>query len=783
MNMKAPAILYRFSLIFVIIQSFAIDSAVSSSSDNSVCDLQCIRNGCFYFQPADYVYERNFVEKDWVVEKIFELDDYCEDVSPLEVIKKPCILTKTDCRLSGFYASMFHNVKSDEYVLAFRGTDPGIDIDWMTNLRNFLIGAEICKKNTQYDRAERIALDMQLEYKRKNGKNIIVVGHSLGGGLASYAAMKHGLTAYVYNTARDGLLTKAILPELNEKRVKIYSYIVYSKTDYSRDLVSALGTPNNYTMDYYIPVELKSGAAGFQIVKGIKLHTRENIRKAFYENGCDCANIRSDFPKPLATAIVMDHSGSMADEQKIDYARQATLSFPLYMKQDDQLAVSLFSSGGSTPAGLELKSRDKIRPLLNSTLPAIFPNGNTNIGAGLQRGLEQLCTVSGEIVKKGALLLSDGMNNVGEYTTVVQQYRGYSIPIYTVKFGNQASEESLREIAAQTNGVFMDSNQQTIAGVYSGIYDAINGNSVVAAYHDYMRPDGELTYQIEVTPGADSLNINTSWEGSRLKTVFTSPSGAVFSGGQLPRPDDRFESGPVTQYTQMINPEPGRWRLDLSWDEAPEVAERVNLLVSEHTDVYTSILGFSPQYTANDKVTINVHATELDEGNNKIPLKDATVQARVRIPGPEIIQMILAQSSNLRVYRDVLQDVTREIELFDDGKHNDYNRGDGIFGAYFTETQLNGPYIVTAHIKGTATGGRSVDRYSTGSFHVGSLQDAEVTTSRIVQYTRKIEEQLMPGVVNPLGNMQSVGAPGKINHQPGTDRKKRSRSLMDKLSN
>lgn len=471
----------------------------------------------------------------------------------------------------------------------------------------------------------------------------------------------------------------------------------------------------------------------------------------------NCSNIKSDTPKPLATAIVFDHSGSMANERKIDYAREATFTFSPHMKQDDLLSVSIFSNDADTPAGLELKKRADILPALHSILPTIAPNGQTNIGAGLERGLEQLCTASGEKLKKGALLLSDGMNNVGSYDAVVQDYKKWQVPIYTVRFGSQASAENLRKIAENTGGVYMDSNQETVTGIYSRMYHHINGDSTIIASHDPMSPTGKLAYHVDVTPGADSLHVNTSWQGSRLKTVFSSPSGSTFSGDQLPGPADRFEKGPISQYTQILNPESGRWKLDISWDEPPTVTERVNLLVSEHTDVYTSILGFSPEYRAGEQVTINVHAAELDGGNNKIPLKSGRVKAKVRIPGPEVIRMIKAQSANFQIYNDVIQDVTREVDLFDDGQHNDYKSEDGIFGGFFTETQLNGSYIVTAYIEGRKAKGTPVSRRSTGTFQVGPLQEAEVTTSEIMQYVRQpTSSQTLENTGDPLESIDQL---------------------------
>ena len=146
--------------------------------------------------------------------------------------------------------------------------------------------------------------------------------------------------------------------------------------------------------------------------------------------------------------------------------------------------------------------------------------------------------------------------------------------------------------------------------------------------------------------------------------------------------------------------------------------------------------------------------------------------------------MIQAQSTNFRVYNDVVQDITREIDLFDDGKHNDYKPDDGIFGGFFTETQLNGSYIVTAYIEGSKANGTHVSRRSTGTFQVGSLHNAEVTTSEIMQYARQLEEKMKAKVVNPLGSMQSPASSTPTSkNSSGSKRKKRSRSLMDSLSN
>lgn len=494
-----------------------------------------------------------------------------------------------------------------------------------------------------------------------------------------------------------------------------------------------------------------------------------------------CRNIKSNTPKPLATAIVFDKSGSMADERKIDYAREASFTYAREMKTEDLLSLSTFSSDAVTPAGLEIKNKTEISPKLADILPTLRPDGQTNIGAGLTIALKQLCSVPSDQVKKGALLLSDGMNNVGSYDAVVTEYRDLAIPIYTVKFGKEASEKDLRDIAAKTSGIYMDSDTTNLTDAYRYIYAAINGDSVRIASHDPMGPKDSLAYEIDVSPDARALQIGTSWQGSRLKTVLTSPSGAAYTGNQLLNQADRFEAGRITQFTQINAPESGRWQIDLTWDDPPPAAERVNLFVSEHSDVYASLYGFSPEYSPGQQVTMNVHAAELDGGNNKIPLKNARVRARVQIPGPEVIRLIQAQGTNVRISENISQEIYREVELFDDGQHADYSEGDGIFGGFFSETQLKGSYIVSAHIEGERTNGAHVSRDSRGAFHVGSLMDNGVFTSDLMRYAQQLEERMKTKVTNPLGKMQ--GNPASDIEIPASGKKSQSRSLMDNISN
>ena len=97
-----------------------------------------------------------------------------------------------DNRQTGFRAVALQPLDPNDNrtIVAFSGTDEGRD--WDDN-----IGQGVGLSPAQYD----AALDFANKWKDKEGDNVILTGHSLGGGLASYAAIKTDLHATAVNSA------------------------------------------------------------------------------------------------------------------------------------------------------------------------------------------------------------------------------------------------------------------------------------------------------------------------------------------------------------------------------------------------------------------------------------------------------------------------------------------------------------------------------------------------------------------------------------------------------
>ncbi|QCW25612.1 DUF2974 domain-containing protein [Lysobacter enzymogenes] len=90
---------------------------------------------------------------------------------------------------SGFLARIYGD-EHGHYVLAYSGTDEGKD--WLTNFRQGL-GFE----DAQYNQAMALAREAKVAF----GDEVVITGHSLGGGLAAAASITSGIPAVTFNAS------------------------------------------------------------------------------------------------------------------------------------------------------------------------------------------------------------------------------------------------------------------------------------------------------------------------------------------------------------------------------------------------------------------------------------------------------------------------------------------------------------------------------------------------------------------------------------------------------
>ena len=146
-------------------------------------------------------------------------------------------------------------------------------------------------------------------------------------------------------------------------------------------------------------------------------------------------------------AFVLDSSGSMSWNDPGRLRQQASKNFVDAFLPQDKGAVVGFDSWATLLQGL---TSDK--GLLREAIDRVGAGGGTNIGAGVEVGLDALATETDPTVAKIMILLTDG---VGSYSPSLTSRAGTErVTIYTVGLGSDVDAGLLQSIASETGGTY-----------------------------------------------------------------------------------------------------------------------------------------------------------------------------------------------------------------------------------------------------------------------------------------------------------------------------------------
>jgi Ca-activated chloride channel family protein len=167
--------------------------------------------------------------------------------------------------------------------------------------------------------------------------------------------------------------------------------------------------------------------------------------------------IKPEQDKSLGVCIVLDVSGSMRQDSKIQDSLQALQSAVDEFREGTEFALVLFSEDAWVripPTTITAYSRASIR----SNIAQIKLAGGTNIEAGLVLGYKTMASFSRTALSR-LLLITDGQSNVGAISPEeiakqagVQYIQGARIS--TVGLGHDVNERMLRKIATGGHGAY-----------------------------------------------------------------------------------------------------------------------------------------------------------------------------------------------------------------------------------------------------------------------------------------------------------------------------------------
>ncbi len=223
---------------------------------------------------------------------------------------------------------------------------------------------------------------------------------------------------------------------------------------------------------------------------------------------------------PVTTMLVMDISGSMEKNGKLDAAKEAAKSYVNQIRPGDQAGLMTYDTKVYYVQPITADTA-----ALTTAIDGLQPGSDTAMYNALVEAEKNLESVSG---RKSIIVLSDGLDNKSQSTAddVIAGVSSGGLTISTIGFGDAASREQvgldeagLQSLAEQTGGLY----------AYAG--DAQSLSAIFQQYGDVLQSEYAITY-LSPTSLRDGVNrgLTVALNGSAAVTT----TARYNPGGLLP---------------------------------------------------------------------------------------------------------------------------------------------------------------------------------------------------------------------------------------------------------
>jgi Ca-activated chloride channel family protein len=201
-----------------------------------------------------------------------------------------------------------------------------------------------------------------------------------------------------------------------------------------------------------------------------------------------------DARPPLSLAVVIDVSGSMARDGKIDFVRDGLELLIDGMRDEDQLAIITYSDGAEVLFPMQDVALNRVE--LRQLAQQLAADGSTNLHAGLEAGYQEVLDHYDSARQNRVILLSDGEPTVGitseaQISAMSRAYNSDGVGLTTVGLGTDFNVALMRGLAelGDGNAYFLE--------------DAGAVDEVFAEELAYFTVPVAFDLQLQLTPGED----------------------------------------------------------------------------------------------------------------------------------------------------------------------------------------------------------------------------------------------------------------------------------------
>ncbi|XP_042661797.1 calcium-activated chloride channel regulator 1 [Tyto alba] len=406
-----------------------------------------------------------------------------------------------------------------------------------------------------------------------------------------------------------------------------------------------------------------------------------------------------------AVALVLDVSGSMSMYNRIRHLHSAAEVFLLHIVEiGSWVGIVTFDSDAYEKAPLQQINNETARQKLVQCLPTIA-NGETNICAGIHKGLELIADKMNTTYGSEIVLLTDGED---PYMAVcLELVKQSAAKIHTIAFGPLAAKE-LEEFSKLTGGLKLYAVDGAVPSKLIDAFSAITSGSGDISEQSIQLESKELfvqrsgwmntTVSVDKTVGNDTFFI-IAWSLSQPFFFLRDPKGKEYGSSDF----TINNSNPNTA--------------TLSINGTAEVGDWQFCIKNTHTATQTiSVTATSrPAYSDVPPVTIAAHMKRANRAFNPVVIYAELSQGFLPVLGATVIATI---------EKDGAAAVT--FELLDNGAGADTIKNDGIYSRYFTSLQGTGRYSVKVNAHGRNTTTRLSLKQNRASYIPGYRQNGKI---------------------------------------------------------
>ena len=442
---------------------------------------------------------------------------------------------------------------------------------------------------------------------------------------------------------------------------------------------------------------------------------------------------------PQDEVIVLDRSGSMASDGKMEAAQNAGSAFVDFLDDGDAIGVTSFADSASTDYPLTtITSGGTERDDAIAAIDGLTAGGSTALGQGVQQGYG-LLTASGDPAHDWSLvLLSDGWENVPPYWEDVEGSITDAV-VHTVALGDGADTALLQSIAGSKHGTyfFVDVDPPSapniaavtagmppldiptqlpnrLADAYVSIGELTHGMQRLAENTGWAQEQQTVTFAVDIGAGIPEAVFTVNWDsrGGFIKIGLTDPSG------QAVTPDAEYRDDTHHQ-VRVRSPQSGEWTVALQILK-PATEYHFMLSAQSETTLMAAVGGTPEERVPWDDVPIYGILSDYK------PIGGSQASVYALVAGPGLPRM----------------DSIATIQLFDDGAHGDGGADDGVFAGMIPAPASPGGFTVKLVAWGTNNSGETFTRYAHADFNVrprlAYLWDDDADTA--VEYKALLED-------------------------------------------